>query len=425
VTPLPRFGDALVHDPVELGLFFVIGLFGTSHCLGMCGPLVSVYSERLAERSETAGANGTTGSRGNSNPNGPALTTGLVAQHALFNFGRLTIYATLGGLFGLLGGSVFRTADVVVVFGTELRGAVGIATGAVVVATGTAHAFGRSSGVLSGEVPMLATVTARIRDRLVSELDQWLGGYRTFVLGFVHGFLPCPLLYPAFLYAFATGDPVGGALALAALGAGTFPAVFLYGTLYQAANPRRYAVVYRLVGAAFVLLGANTLLVGASLLGVDVPYLFAAPIYQPLGSPGVSQIPILVALPVATLGSLLLVGVGAMSLYRRRSVSYLLVTLALAAFTTQILASTLTYVNLLSAATYRALDYVSNAVTVLLILGAIYYVSERRDADEPESRDDRASEIRDAGREHETRSVSEPEPRDADHNPETDEMTQR
>ena len=401
MTPLTRFGDALVHDPVELGLFFVIGLFGTSHCLGMCGPLVSVYSERLAERDET-GANGTPSA------NGPALTTGLVGQHALFNLGRLTIYATLGGLFGLLGGTVFRTADVVVVFGNELRGVVGIATGAVVVATGTAHALGRSSGVLSGEVPMLAGVTARIRDRLVSELDRWLGGYRTFVLGFVHGFLPCPLLYPAYLYAFATGDPVGGALALAVLGAGTFPAVFLYGTLYQTANPRRYAAVYRLVGAAFVLLGANTLLVGASLLGVDVPYLFVAPIYQPLGSPGVGQIPVLVALPVATLGSLLLVGVGAMSLYRRRSISYLLVTLALAAFTTQILASTLTYVNLLSDATYQALDYVSNAVTVLLILGAIYYVSERRDTD-------------DSG----PRATTDPGPRDADDEPEPDEVTQR
>ncbi|WP_157971537.1 sulfite exporter TauE/SafE family protein [Halorussus litoreus] len=372
MSPLPSV-DAAVGAPVELGLFFVIGLFGTSHCLTMCGPLVSVYSERLAEKNARR------------DRTDRASTEQLLVQHALFNLGRLTIYATLGGLFGLLGSTVFRTADVVVVFGSELRGIVGIATGLLVVLTGAAHAAGRHSGALSGEVPMLAGITRRIREGVHSELDRWLGGYRTFVLGFVHGFLPCPLLYPAFLYAFTTGDPVGGALALAVLGAGTFPAMFLYGTLYQTAAPRRHAFVYRLVGVAFVLLGVNTLLLGTSLLGFDVPYLFRAPVYQPLGSPGVQHVPVLVALPVASVGSLLLVGVGAVALYRRRSVSYLLVTLALVAFTAQTLASTLTYLDVLAGDTYQLLDYLSNAVTVLLILGAIYYVSveENDAADEP------------------------------------------
>lgn len=376
MIPLYQIGDVIVRDPVELGLFFVIGLFGTSHCLGMCGPLVSVYSERLSE-SDT----------GTERP-GTVLTSRLLVQHALFNLGRLTIYATLGALFGLLGGTLFQTADAVVLFGNELRGAVGVVAGLFVVVTGAGHAVGRHSGVLSGEVPLLAGVTDRIRRQLMSQLDRWLGGYRTFVLGFVHGFLPCPLLYPAFLYAFASGDVVGGALALAILGAGTFPAMFLYGTLYQTANLRQYAFVYRLVGVAFVLLGLNTLLVGASLIGFDVPYLFMAPIYQPLGTQGVNQIPILVALPVATLGSLLLLGVGVVSLYRRRSLSYLLVTLALVSFTVQILASTLTYVDALQSDTYHILNYLSNAVVVLLILGAIYYVSERQDPVSPDGTDE-------------------------------------
>jgi len=43
---------------VGLGVFFLIGLFGGAHCLGMCGPLITMYSEKME------GARGGRGARG-------------------------------------------------------------------------------------------------------------------------------------------------------------------------------------------------------------------------------------------------------------------------------------------------------------------------------------------------------------------------
>ncbi|RDZ95373.1 hypothetical protein DEQ92_21805, partial [Haloferax sp. Atlit-6N] len=47
---------------VELGLFVLVGLFGTGHCLGMCGPLVSMCADRM-DGGGAGGAGGPTSAR--------------------------------------------------------------------------------------------------------------------------------------------------------------------------------------------------------------------------------------------------------------------------------------------------------------------------------------------------------------------------
>jgi sulfite exporter TauE/SafE len=349
--------------PVALGLFFVIGLFGAAHCLGMCGPLVSLYADRLNSR--------TPGDE-------PAPLWYTLRQHLLFNLGRTTIYALLGGLFGLLGGAVFASTDLAVPFGDEVRGLAGLLVGLLVVLAGLSYAFGWRNRVLSGEFPLFGPAFRRIHDQVVERMDHLVGGPRIYVLGFAHGFLPCPLLYPAFLYALGRGDPIEGAVALAALGAGTVPAVFLYGTLYQSSDLRHHVLAHRLLGGAFALLGLHTVLMGIGLLGLGVPEPFGWPIYQPLGGADVGRIPVLVALPVAGFGSLFLLGAALLSLYRRRSLSYLLVTLAILLFATRIAVSQLAFLGHLGESTSMTVSYLSDAGITALIVAAIYYVSKAR-----------------------------------------------
>ncbi|MDY6780296.1 MAG: sulfite exporter TauE/SafE family protein, partial [Halobacteria archaeon] len=106
-------------------------------------------------------------------------------------------------------------------------------------------------------------------------------GPRIVGLGAAHGFLPCPILYPAFLYSFARGSALDGFLSLAALGLGTFPAVFVYGTLVQSASVESRRKLHRVLGAVLILLGYIPISMGLNLLGVEVPRLMP-PFYQPL-----------------------------------------------------------------------------------------------------------------------------------------------
>jgi hypothetical protein len=155
----------------------------------------------------------------------------------------------------------------------------GVGVGLVVAATGVSYAAGGGARTVS--LPGLDRVGAAVRSRLLPRVDAWVGDARIAGLGAVHGLLPCPLLYPAYLYAFVQGSALGGAAALTALGLGTVPAVFLTGTVVTSLDVSGRRRLHRALGVAFLLLGYIPLQHGLAALGVTLP---AVPLpHVPLG----------------------------------------------------------------------------------------------------------------------------------------------
>lgn len=249
---------AAVADSVGLAAFFLVGLLGGAHCLGMCGPLVTMYADSVGE---------------------DRLTWRAIRQHALFNAGRTVAYAVVGALLGLVGSLVYDTAAVVAV-ATPLRVAAGLTVGVVVLSTGVRYLRGGAGHDVS--VPVVGSAFARIQAALADRVDAWAGGPRIAGLGVVHAALPCPLLYPAYLYALATGSPTTGALSLGALGLGTFPTLFAYGTAFGSLPASARARLHRGLGAAFVLLAFVPLTHALSLAGAPVPHV-PLPTFGPWG----------------------------------------------------------------------------------------------------------------------------------------------
>jgi sulfite exporter TauE/SafE len=264
--------------PIELGVFLLIGLLGSAHCLGMCGPLVSVYADRMNDGADSGRRRRRT--RGRSGPAPVSLFA--VRQHLLFNAGRVTVYTLLGGLFGLGGALVFETVPATGWVGLGVRAAVGLALGLVIVAAGLEYVVGGAGTLLAAELPVIGRASRRVYGLLSNRVDRWVGSPRIFGLGFAHGFLPCPLIYPAFLYALALGNPLRGGLVLFLLGLGTVPALLVYGTVVQSLGLGHRRILHRALGALFVVLGTHTVLMSLRLLGLPVPDLFALPVYQPL-----------------------------------------------------------------------------------------------------------------------------------------------
>lgn len=257
VSALPRTVDWT--GGVDLVVFFFIGLLGGAHCIGMCGPLVTLYSDRMNGRDDV-------------------LTLHEVRQHSLFNVGRTVSYATIGAVFGAAGAVVFVAADTLTAFADLLRGSFGIVVGVFIVAVGLYYVFGRTG--LDAALPF-DRVFRRVHGALASRADRWVDGFGVTALGALHGFLPCPMLYPAFVYAFAVGSPVHGFAALAALGLGTIPAVFGYGVLLGSASPTARRRVHRLLGVAFIVLGYIPIQHGLMQFGIHLPHP-RIPFYQPL-----------------------------------------------------------------------------------------------------------------------------------------------
>ncbi|WP_049988042.1 sulfite exporter TauE/SafE family protein [Halobellus rufus] len=250
---------------VEAGVFLVIGALGGAHCLGMCGPLVSVYADRLEATDERA----------------EGLSVRQVRQHALFNLGRAGGYAVVGAVLALVGSLAFGAADAVVAVGNGVRATVGVGVGALIMVTGVSYLRGGAGGTI--RLPgRLSAVFTRVSTALTSRVDALVGDARIAGLGFGHAFLPCPITFPAYLYAFAIGDPLRGAFLLSLLGLGTFPTLFVYGTALGSLSAGRRRSLHRVLGAAFLVLGYLPLAHGLMLVGIHLPHPMI-PVFQPLG----------------------------------------------------------------------------------------------------------------------------------------------
>jgi len=258
---------------VDVLLFLAIGLLAGAHCIGMCGPLVTIYANNMNATRADGGMQTSTRNRQSH------LTLYEVRQHALFNLGRAASYTLIGVLMGLLGSILFVGAEELTTVASYVRGAVGIGIGAAVILMGISYLLGRVS------VGVQLPGAERVTRRLTGWVERLASGPGIAGLGAVHGLLPCPILYPAYLYAFSTGSPVAGGVALAALGLGTIPAVFAYGTIIESVGVTHRQRLHRVLGLLFVVLGYILFAHGLMAVGVQIPHPMF-PFWGPLESPG-------------------------------------------------------------------------------------------------------------------------------------------
>lgn len=250
-------------DHLDLAVFFAIGLLAGAHCLGMCGPLVTAYADRIA----------VAGRRDH-------LTVAAVRQHVLFNLGRAASYALLGALFGLLGAAMLTAAGSTPALDGALRAGLGVLVGVAIMASGTYYLRGRA-GVPGHGLPVVGGLLERLTGVVTRRIDRLATGPGIVLLGGVHGLFPCPIIYPAYLYALALGDPLRGALALGVLGLGTIPTLLAYGTVVGGMSVRSRVSLHRALGVAFIVLGYVPLQHGLMTVGIHLPHP-PIPFYQPL-----------------------------------------------------------------------------------------------------------------------------------------------
>ncbi|MFQ5735680.1 MAG: sulfite exporter TauE/SafE family protein [Thermodesulfobacteriota bacterium] len=210
----------------DIFLVFLMGLFGSLHCVAMCGGLVSACSMRFG---------------------------GGFWFSLKYNAGRVFTYALLGLVMGLLGKALISAgafgrfqslmpviAGVFMVFvGLDLIGALPQSLKRLFA--------GLVPSPLSGVFRRAGTVDGRVAPVL---------------LGMLNGLIPCGLLYAVGVKAASTADPATGAMMMAALGAGNFLPLLFTGSL--SGLLRKKALAFTVASSIIIiLLGVKSIILGA------------------------------------------------------------------------------------------------------------------------------------------------------------------
>lgn len=168
-------------------LAFFIGLFGSIHCVGMCGPLV--FAIPVIENKWWL----------------------IVADRVLYNLGRVVTYTLLGLVIGIIGRQLW-------IYG--LQQFVSIIAGMLIVLAATSRILklharnSRLTAMLFVPVNKLLTYALKHHD-----------GH--FVVGLINGLLPCGFVYLALVGAINTSSSLAAAQYMFWFGAGTFPLMLI------------------------------------------------------------------------------------------------------------------------------------------------------------------------------------------------------
>jgi sulfite exporter TauE/SafE len=206
-----------------------VGLAGSLHCAGMCGPLALAL------------------------PPAGNTTAGYLAGRLAYNLGRIVTYGLLRIVFGLLG-KTFLLAGV--------QRWVSIALGLALIAGLFASRKLAVWQPVTGLVAQLKSrMSALLRQRSVVSLGT---------LGLLNGLLPCGLVYVAGAAATATGGILTSVVYMIAFGAGTVPmmlAISLSGKLVPLSLRLKLS---RAVPVSIFLVGTLLILRG---LALGIPFI--------------------------------------------------------------------------------------------------------------------------------------------------------
>ena len=211
----------------------IFGLLGSFHCVGMCGPIAFLLPVDHNNNIRKLG------------------------QIALYHFGRLSSYAIIGLLFGLLGKSFS-------LFGLQQQLSILVGALMILVILLPYKKFSK----YNGSKPIFKIVS-KVKSNLGKQLKR-KSPDTFYTIGFLNGFLPCGLVYMAVFGAIASGTALEGSLYMGVFGLGTTPLMTTAIYLGNFINLNIRSKIRKAVPVFVILIGLLFILRG---MGLGIPYL--------------------------------------------------------------------------------------------------------------------------------------------------------
>lgn len=201
---------------LSYAMLFSVGFLTGFHCIGMCGSFVVSYAD------------------------GARSTWQSAMSHAAYGGGKTLSYATIGGLFGLLGGIITITA--------AMRGYAALFAGVFLLLFGLK---------MLNVFPVLRRLTIRMPAAFNRGVNAQIDKRRNpLVVGLLNGLLlGCGPLQAMYVMAAGTGSAVEGAMMLTFFGLGTLPPLLGFGFFASYLSSKTIHDLVRVSGILVIMMG--------------------------------------------------------------------------------------------------------------------------------------------------------------------------
>lgn len=217
---------------------FILGLLGSLHCVGMCGPIAFML------------------------PVDRTNSVRKIMQTMTYHLGRLLSYSLIGLFFGFVGNSLY-------IFGIQQQLSIIIGILMIVlilIPAKMVNTFHFSRPIYK--------VISKVKTALGKALKKKTPD--TFLtIGFLNGFLPCGLVYMAVFASLTTGQAYLGSLYMVLFGMGTIPLMTSAIYLGKILNSKVKQRIQKAIPIFVVIIGLLFIVRG---MGLGIPYLSPAPL---------------------------------------------------------------------------------------------------------------------------------------------------
>ncbi len=220
----------------------LIGLLGSLHCLGMCGPITFMLPVEGASKVR------------------------FVLGRFLYNFGRIVTYMLFGIVFGLFGSGIQ-------VFGFQQGFSVFL--GVVLLISVLLPSRYR---IRFTSLPPVAAVVNKVKTGIGAMMKRNTLP-SLYLLGILNGFLPCGLVYIAVTAAASAGNAIEGMLLMFFFGVGTLPVMLTASLFTSFVSLKARLRIRKLIPVFVVVMAILFILRGMNL---NIPYI--SPYYNPVVS---------------------------------------------------------------------------------------------------------------------------------------------
>lgn len=210
---------------------FLLGLLGSFHCIGMCGPIALALPQHEGRENLK------------------------FISAVLYNLGRVITYSIIGVVFGIIGKGLFIGG---------LQQVVSILTGSIIILIVIFPL------IVPSKLRQASALQFSFFRNAFSKAFKMKSFFAYFLLGLINGLLPCGFVYIALSAAMLTGDIISGSMFMFFFGLGTIPAMLSMSLLGSFANIGLRNKIKKTIPYISVFIGLLLILRG---LNLGIPYI--------------------------------------------------------------------------------------------------------------------------------------------------------